>query len=97
MGETGVHNGNPPGLAVLKDGRLACSYANRSTQQMLVRFSDDEGKTWGEEMVLRHNPLSYDIGYPQLVQNADGKMVAIYYLATEEHPHSYIEVSLWTP
>ena len=97
VGLTGVHNGNPPALAVLNDGRLACSYANRSTRQMLVRFSNDDGKTWGEEVVLRDNPLSYDMGYPQLVQNADGKMVAIYYLATEEHPHSYIEATIWNP
>lgn len=97
VGETGVHNGNPPGHAILKDGRLACSYANRSTQQMLVLFSGDDGKTWGEEVVHRDNPLSYDIGYPQLDQNADGKMVALYYIVTEEHPHSYIEASIWIP
>lgn len=44
-GATGLHNGNPPGLALLEDGRLACSYANRDLQQMLVRFSSDNGKT----------------------------------------------------
>jgi hypothetical protein len=56
VGETGLHNGNPPGLALLADGRLACSYANRDLRQMLVRFSSDDGATWGEEIVIRDNP-----------------------------------------
>jgi hypothetical protein len=97
VGITGLHNGNPPGLAALKDGRLACAYGNRSIRKMLVRVSDDGGHTWGKEMVIRDNPLNHDIGYPQLVQNAGGEMVAIYYIATEEHPHSYVEASIWNP
>ena len=97
VGETGLHNGNPAGLALLSDGRLACSYANRNLRQMLVRFSSDNGKTWGEEIVIRDNQHTYDMGYPQMIQNADGKMVAIYYLAREERPHSYIEAAIFQP
>ncbi len=97
VGITGAHNGNPPGLTMLRDGRLACAYGNRTIRKILVRFSDDGGKTWGKELTIRENPLNYDIGYPQLRQNADGKMIAMYYLATEERPHSYIEASIWTP
>lgn len=97
VGETGLHNGNPAGLAVLEDGRLACTYANRDLRQMLVRFSSDDGATWGEEIVIRDNPHTYDMGYPQMLQNADGKMVSIYYLAREERPHSYIEAAIFQP
>ena len=97
VGETGFHNGNPPGLTILRDGRLACCYANRNRSEVLVRFSNDEGKSWGEETVLRDNPLDYDIGYPQIVENNKGQMVAIYYLATEEMPHSHIEAAIWQP
>lgn len=97
VGVTGAHNGNPPGLAILNDGRLACTYGNRSIRKIVVRFSDDDGITWGEELVIRENPLNHDIGYPQLVQNSDGDMVALYYIATDHHPHSYIEASIWNP
>lgn len=95
--ETGIHNGNPPALTSLSDGRLVCCYANRITTQVLVRYSEDEGKTWGGEIVIRDNPLGYDLGYPQITQNPEGELVAIYYLATEERPHSYIEAAIWQP
>ena len=97
VGETGLYNGNPAALSLLSDGRLACCYGNRSLRQILVRFSNDHGVNWSEEIVIRDNPLGYDIGYPQIVQNAEGEMVAVYYLATEAHPHSYIEAAIWKP
>ena len=97
VGETGLHNGNPAGLALLADGRLACCYANRTLRQMLVRISSDNGATWGEEIVIRDNPYEYDLGYPQILQNDEGKLVALYYIAREERPHSYIEAALFKP
>ena len=97
VGETGLHNGSPPGLALLKDGRLACAYANRNLLQIMVRFSNDNGKTWGEEFVISDNSVTNDMGYPQMTQNAKGEIVAIYYLATEERPHSYIEAAICKP
>ena len=97
VGLTGVFNGNPPGLTLLGDGRLACVYGNRSTRQIVVRFSDDEGESWSREYVIREKPLNHDIGYPQITQNADGKIVAVYYLATDQSPHSHIEAAIWLP
>ncbi|ARN56723.1 PA14 domain-containing protein [Sedimentisphaera salicampi] len=97
VGLTGLDNGNPPALALLSDGRLACCYGNRTLRQLIVRFSEDQAATWGEEIVIRDQPLSHDFGYPQLTQNADGDMVAMYYIATKERTHSYIEAAIWTP
>ncbi len=97
VGETGIRNGNPAGLALLRDGRLACCYANRTLRQMLVRFSSDDGVTWGEEIMIRDNPYDYDLGYPQILQNAEGKLVALYYIAREERPYSYIEAAIFNP
>lgn len=94
IGDTGTKNGNPPGLAILKDGRLACAYANRSLSQFLLRFSEDGGSTWGKEIIIRNNPHSYDMGYPQLLQNDQDQLVALYYIATEEHQQSYIEAAI---
>ena len=97
VGDTGVNNGNPPGLAVLSDGLLACTYANRTLQQMLIRFSSDNGASWGEPIVLR-DADDRDLGYPQMVENHEGKLVALYYIQREEMPDSaYIEAAIITP
>ena len=96
IGDTGLNNGNPPGLAILKDGRMACCYANRSASKIFLRISENNGISWGEEIVVRDNPFSYDMGYPQLLQNNEGDIVALYYIATEECPHSYIEAAIIT-
>lgn len=95
-GETGLNNGNPPGLVMLKDGQLACCFANRSSSKILLRISKNSGRSWDQEIVVRDNPFSYDMGYPQLFQNHTGKLVALYYIVTEESQHSYIEAAIIT-
>lgn len=96
IGDTGLNNGNPPGLAILKDGRLACCYANRSLSQFLIRFSDNGGTSWGKELIIRDNPYTNDMGYPQLLQNNKDELVVLYYIATEECKNSYIEAAILT-
>lgn len=95
--QTGVHNGNPPALALLPDGRLACVYANRSLRTMLLRLSGDGGLSWGPPVLIRSNPFQKDMGYPQLTVNHRGELVAIYYLATARRPQSFIEAALLRP
>ncbi len=95
--ETGVHNGNPPALALLPDGRIACVYANRSQRRMLLRLSGDDGRSWGPPLEIRANPFEQDMGYPQLTVNHRGELVAIYYLATAERLHSHLEAALLQP
>jgi hypothetical protein len=97
VGETGLHNGNPPALTLLRDGRLACVYGNRTRRQILLRTSADGGRSWSGERLIRANPFSYDLGYPQAAQNHRGELVVLYYLATEDRPHSYIEAALLRP
>ena len=38
-----------------------------------------------------------DLGYPRVVQRADGKIVTIYYYATEENPEQHIAATIWDP
>lgn len=101
IGETGMANGNPPALARLKDGRLCCVYGQRDRRQMIARFSEDEGTSWGEERVLRDDYASVqadqDLGYPRLLQRTDGRLVAMYYWATEARPHQHIAATIWDP
>jgi len=102
VGSAGVQNGNPPALAKLRDGRLCCVYENRALLKMLARFSEDDGATWGPEIVFRDDYQvdsfgDRDLGYPRLVQRPDGKLVAIYYWATKQHPQLHIAATIWDP
>jgi hypothetical protein len=103
VGDTGAHNGNPPALVKLNDGRLCAIYGNRTEEKILGRYSSDDGKTWGDEFVLRDGFFTKeksdmkDLGYCRLVQNADGDLIAIYYWACEENRQQHIAASIWTP
>ena len=100
IGETGDWNGNPPALTKLKDGRLCCVYGNRSDRKIYAKISHDQGATWTERTTLREDfrtPTEQDLGYPRLLQRADGKLVVMYYWATEDRPHQHIAVSIWDP
>lgn len=90
--------GNPPTLTLLHDGRLCLTYGYRDAPyRMCAKLSDDAGKTWGEEIVLRDNGGDPDIGYPRTVQRPDGVAVTIYYFDEEPDGERYIEATLWKP
>ena len=104
VAETGAHNGNPPALTRLSDGRLCCVYGNRTKREILGKYSADNGRTWQEEFIIRDNFYTgesgqdmKDLGYPRLVQTKDGKLVACYYWASEENPQQHIAASIWSP
>ena len=101
IGVTGKHNGNPPALVRLTDGRLCCVFGQRNRRQLIARYSGDEGKSWGKEFVLRDDYTSVepdqDLGYPRVVQRSDGCLVAIYYWATVANSHQHIAATIWDP
>jgi hypothetical protein len=97
VGVTGNWNGNPPALTRLKDGRLCCVYGNRTERKMYAAVSNDEGATWSDPIILRDDfrvDTEQDLGYPRLVERADGKLVAMYYWATEERPQQHIAATI---
>jgi hypothetical protein len=91
--------GNPPSLVHLADGRLCVTYGYRAEPfGIRARISEDGGHTWGEEIILRDDGLSRDLGYPRSVQRPDGKIVTTYYYCDPETgPERYIGVTIWTP
>jgi hypothetical protein len=100
VGDTGLLNGNPPALTALNGGRLVCVYGDRTRRNMYARVSADSGKTWDEEIVLREDcpPDKYDdidFGYPHLVVNHKGQLVAIYYWSTRENFQPHIAATIW--
>ncbi len=102
---------NPPALLRLKDGRICCAYGDRHVGEIRVRYSSDNGTTWGPEVIVRDDfePMGedpdvdepgrkyVDLGYPRLVERPDGKLVVMYYWATAEHPQQFIGASIWKP
>lgn len=100
---------NPPALVRMQDGRLCCAYGDRNVGEIRARYSNDHGKTWGPELIIRDDfaappddpdtqrGLNADIGYVRLVERPDGKLVAVYYWVTEEHSQQHIAASIWQP
>ncbi|MCZ2982552.1 glycoside hydrolase, partial [Acinetobacter baumannii] len=86
----------------LRDGRLCCVFGYRTARRMVATFSADEGRTWGEQVILRDDFQvdvhgEPDFGYARACQRADGQMIAIYYWATAALPHQHIAATIWQP
>ena len=96
--DTTMHNGNPPSLVKLPDGRLAAAWGVRSPPFGIHgRVSSDHGQTWGPELVLRADGRKYDLGYCRSVVRTDGRVVTIYYYTTEQRPENHIAATIWSP
>ncbi len=96
--DTTMHNGNPPSLVRLPDGRLAAAWGVRSAPFGIHgRVSSDNGLTWGPELVLRDDARKYDIGYCRSVVRTDGRIVTVYYYTTEQRPSNHIAATIWAP
>ncbi|MEO8028803.1 MAG: sialidase family protein [Bryobacteraceae bacterium] len=96
--DTGAHNGNPPSMVRLKDGRLAITYGYRSEPYGIrARISKDDGKTWSDEINLRSDGGAWDLGYTRTVQRPDGKMVTVYYFNDAPDRERYIGATIWDP
>jgi sialidase-1 len=78
--------GHPADLMQLADGRILCTYGQRSARHndpggIRATFSTDNGETWQveKEVVIRQDFLNLDIGYPESMQLADGRILTVYY------------------
>ena len=61
-------------------------------------LSADNGRTWDDEILLRADGSSRDIGYVRAVQRPDGKVVAVYYFSdARTGPERYIGATIWDP
>ena len=62
---------------------------------VLAKFSDDEGKNWGEPIRIAHTKTN-DCGYPSTIQRADGKLVTAWYSGSSEyHARYHMGVAIW--
>ena len=90
--------GNPASMILLEDGRIALTYGWRTPPYGIrVMISGDQGQTWGDEIVLRGDGDSWDIGYPRTVERPDGKIVTVYYFKDASGKERYIAATIWSP
>ncbi len=96
--------GSPADLNLLPDGRIVCTYGYRIAPfGIRARISDDQGRTWGREIILRDDGGSNDLGYPRSVVRKDGAIVTTYYFNSRNDPIQFdggvrhIAATIWAP
>lgn len=86
--------GNPPALVRLENGGLGLFYGCRDEPFGLrMRKSEDGGRSWSGEMILRADGGTADIGYPKATSSGDGTVVVVYYFNDGEGLERYIAAS----
>jgi hypothetical protein len=75
-------DGLPGHLVRLDDGRLLCSYGRRKDPfGIRMSLSNDGGRTWrtDEEVVVRDDLESGNLGYPTAIEYEPGRLFVAYY------------------
>ena len=78
-------------------GTTSYGYRAQTRSGIRARVSSDEGQTWGEEIVLRDDARTWDMGYPRCAMRPDGKIVSTYYFTTAGHREQHIAATIWDP
>lgn len=90
--------GNPPAMIRLRDRRIVLVTGNRDRpSSMRALLSADDGATWSDETVLRSGGGDSDMGYPRVVERADGKLVTAYYWNEAPDAERSIEATVFEP
>ena len=74
-------------MVLLDDGRLLIVYGYRvKPYGIRARTSEDGGRSWGPELILRDDGGSGDLGYPRVVKQPGGKVMVGYWFNTADDP-----------
>ena len=88
--------GLPSHLLKLRDGRLLMTYGHRRAPfGNQARLSNDNGKTWGEAMIISGDGPGGDLGYPSTVELADGTLLTVWYEAMKGSPRAVLRQARW--
>jgi hypothetical protein len=72
--------GAPGSLVVMPDGRIVVVYGYRLMPSGIrAVVSEDGGKSWGPELIIRDDGGSWDVGYPNAWVAGDGQVGVLYY------------------
>jgi hypothetical protein len=88
--------GFPSHLLKLRDGRLVMSYSHRRPPfGNRVRVSADNGRSWGEEILLSEDGPNGDLGYPSTVEAGDGTLLTVWYEASAATQLGVLRQARW--
>lgn len=88
--------GSPPHILVHSSGAVVMTYGRRKAPfGEMARISTDSGHTWSEEIALRKDGFSGDLGYPCTAENRNGELVTVYYQRSEPSGNQ-IQYTIWT-
>jgi len=88
--------GLPSHLLRLRDGRLLMSYGHRRKPfGNQARLSMDNGKTWGEPILLSGDGKGGDLGYPSTVELKDGTLLTVWYESMTEPKLAVLRQAKW--
>jgi len=77
--------GAPGDLVEMADGRIVCVYGYRiAPSGIRYRVSEDGGRSWGREWILRDDGASWDVGYPAVIEFEPGQLLTTYYINLHE-------------
>lgn len=77
--------GAPGSLVAMADGRLVVVYGYRlKPYGIRAVVSEDEGRSWGPEIIVRDDGGSWDLGYPNAFEVEPGRIGAIYYFNSRD-------------
>ena len=73
-----------PWPLLLRDGRIVVLFGRRKPPHGIgLIVSEDSGKSWSDEIVLRDDAPSLDVGYPVATELDDGRIFTAYYYNSE--------------
>jgi hypothetical protein len=79
--------GAPGDIVQMQDGRVACVYGYRVPPSGIrAKISEDGGRSWGDELILRDDGGSWDLGYPRVIEHEPGKLLTVYYINRKDDP-----------
>lgn len=89
-------NGAPPHLMQHSSGAIVMVYGYRHPgygQRAVVSY--DNGETWSDEIIIRDDGPSWDLGYPSSIELDDGSIYTVYYQALPGNKHTSMLWSRW--
>jgi sialidase-1 len=88
--------GLPSHLMKLRDDRLLMTYGHRRAPfGNQARISSDNGKTWGEPMIISGDGAGGDLGYPSTVELGDGSLLTVWYEKMTDAPRAVLRQAHW--
>lgn len=73
--------GSPPHFLLHSSGRIICTYGYREKPfGIRAAISENNGKSWRTDIILRDDGIDWDLGYPSSVELSNGDILTIYYM-----------------